>query len=59
MTTGGVAKVVSDPARWAEDHAAVKSVVHDLPAAAHHYAPGRAGSAEAGREPEAVAGGQQ
>jgi len=59
MTTGAVAKVVSDVARWAEDHAAVESVVHDLPAAADHNAPGRVGAAEAAREPEAMAGGQQ
>jgi hypothetical protein len=58
MTTGTVKKVVSDPARWTENHAAVKSVVHELPAAAHHHEPRRDRAAEAGPEPEAVAGGQ-
>jgi hypothetical protein len=57
MTSGTVTKVVSDPARWAEVHAAGESVVHELPVAAHHHAPGLDGAAEAG-EPEFVAGGQ-
>ncbi len=58
MTIRTVTKVVSDPACWAEEHAAVESLVHELPAA-HDHAPGRYGAREAAREPEAVAGGRQ